>query len=168
MGSIAEVEKVERVTNEDGVPGVDVTCDPGGEERFTAHHIQPVGDDALPLPGDYAETVDAPGAGAEDAVGYVDVRNVGVALPGEKRTYARNLAGEVVCEIWAKRNGDVELRSIAAGGKIILNGAEIDQQGNFTTPGEVTAKAETPAAVKLSTHLHPTGVGPAGPPTPGT
>lgn len=40
--------------------------------------------------------------------------------------------------------------------------------GAITAGGEITAKAGTPAAVKVSTHTHPTGVGPSGPPTPGS
>lgn len=39
--------------------------------------------------------------------------------------------------------------------------------GNMTATGEITAKSET-APVNLSTHVHPTAVGPSSPPTPGT
>ena len=48
-----------------------------------------------------------------------------------------------------------------------LNGVTIDPTGNVEAPGEVTAKAAT-APVNLSTHLHPTAMGPSGAPTPGT
>jgi len=50
---------------------------------------------------------------------------------------------------------------------INANGVEIDASGNATAPGEVTAKAAT-TPVNLSTHLHPTAMGPSGAPTPGT
>jgi phage baseplate assembly protein gpV len=40
-------------------------------------------------------------------------------------------------------------------------------KGAITADGEVTAMATGPG-VKLSTHIHPTGVGPTGAPTPGT
>lgn len=50
---------------------------------------------------------------------------------------------------------------------ITANEVAIDEQGNLTTPtgAEVAAQG---GLVKLSTHLHPTAMGPSGPPTPGT
>lgn len=50
--------------------------------------------------------------------------------------------------------------------KIIIKG-DIEITGNLWTSGEITAK-KTTSPVNLSTHTHPTGVGPSGPPNPGT
>lgn len=162
MSSIGPVESVERATDE-GVPVVNVKIDPGGQATFTGENFAPAGDDSLPLPADSAVVVDA--SGRDVVVGYVDPKNEGKAAPGEKRTYARDAAGKVVAEIWAKANGDVAITSLEAGGKIILNGVEIDQQGNIKAPGEITGMAAT-TAVNVTTHVHPTGVGPSGPPKP--
>lgn len=51
--------------------------------------------------------------------------------------------------------------------RVSINGVVIDPQGNVYAPGEITAKATT-SPVNLSTHVHPTGVGPTSAPTPGT
>lgn len=64
----------------------------------------------------------------------------------------------------ANSNGELDL---AEDGTVTINGLRIDPQGNLSTPGEVTAKDQT-APVNLSTHLHPTAMGPSGAPTPGT
>ncbi|MEW6525092.1 MAG: Gp138 family membrane-puncturing spike protein [Spirochaetota bacterium] len=50
--------------------------------------------------------------------------------------------------------------------KIIIKG-DIEITGNLWASGEITAK-KTTMPVNLSTHTHPTGVGPSGPPNPGT
>ena len=64
----------------------------------------------------------------------------------------------------------------ASGGtvKIVVGGTVFEQTssgisitGDLTVSGEVTARSGT-QPVHLSTHQHPTGVGPSGPPTPGT
>jgi len=48
-------------------------------------------------------------------------------------------------------------------------GGKLRVEGDLEVTGEVTAKAASPAtAVSLSTHLHPTAMGPSGAPTPGT
>lgn len=169
-GRLAEVKSIER-SSDDGVHGVDVQVD-AGDEEVTAEHYGEPGVDALPLPGDQALLQAAEGAGAETVSEYLDPKNEGKSLPGERREYARDADGNVAAEFWIKGNGDVAITSIKAGGKIILNGVEIDQQGNITTPGDVTAVAGTAEVplpgVKLSTHLHGTGVGPTTGPTPGT
>lgn len=58
--------------------------------------------------------------------------------------------------------GKIEMK---VGGSLDLNGVIIDSSGNLTSPAEVRAMG--PAGVKLSTHPHPTAMGPSGPPTPG-
>lgn len=52
-------------------------------------------------------------------------------------------------------------------GDLTVNG-DLTVSGDIKAAGEITAKNGTPASVKLSTHTHPTGVGPSGPPTPGS
>lgn len=163
----AEVLDPERKTGD--VPTLDVKVEIASGDNLTADHFDSSGVDAPPLPGDNALIVEHAGEGGGAVSGYHDPKNAGTALPGERRTYARDAAGTIVAEIWAKRDGTVKITSIAAGSKLNLNGVEIDQDGNMTVPGEVTAKAASPAtSVKLSTHLHPTGVGPTSAPTPGT
>ena len=162
MGSIAEVLAFDRV--EDG--GSVVKVDVGGSVPETCEHFADSGDDAQPLPGDFVALGDSPGAGAEQVTGYSDSTEK-KAGAGEKRIYARTAAGVLAAEIWLKANGDVEITSLAAGGAITLNGVRIDQDGNITTPGDLTVMSET-APVTVSTHLHPTAMGPSGPPTPGT
>lgn len=64
----------------------------------------------------------------------------------------------------------------ASGGKVrIVVGSTVFEQtesgisitGDLTVSGEVTAKSGA-QPVRLSTHVHPTGVGPSGAPTPGS
>lgn len=171
-GQIGIVESSERAEDE-GAHVVEVQCDPGGGAAVTAEHYAPPGVDARPLPGDTVALQPSTGSGRMQAAGYADTRNEGKAEAGEHRVYARDANGEVVAEVWVKGNGDVAIRSIKAGGKVTINGVEIDQDGNIATPGAVAASGEITAmatgpGVKLSTHLHPTAIGPTSPPTPGT
>lgn len=167
LGTVAHVER----SSKDGVPTVEVHVEIG-DETITAELMQEPGVDALPLPGDEVAIEEAEGAGDTIATAFADPKNTGTAEEGERRQYARDAEGTLVCEIWQKKDGTIVLKSIASGSKLDLNGVLIDQQGNIVAPGEITAMAGTPEAplpgVKVSQHLHPTGVGPSGPPTPGT
>ena len=169
---MAEVVSVEGV--ESTPEGVVLSCDAGGGPLVSADHYGPSGDDSPPLPGDFASVEDArTGGGHKLVLGYHDPNNASKAANGEVRRYARASSGAVTCEFWLKGNGDVEITSIKTGGVVRINGVEIDQQGNIKTPGkldadgEVTAQSSS-APVALSTHLHPTGMGPSDKPTPGT
>lgn len=167
MGRVGEVNEFARGTFE-GAQSPEITVDVGSGSPSTAQHHGSPGEDSPPLPGvDFAHLSESPGAGSQDAVGYVDTVNEGKASPGEVRRIARAADGTPVAELWLKQSGDVEITSLKAGGKLTLNGVEIDQDGNISAPGEVTAKAG-PGAVNVSTHLHPTAMGPSGAPTPGT
>lgn len=178
MGRLGEVQSFERTED-----GPDVTVDAGGGDLATAQHFEPAGYDAQPLPGDTAATQSSAGAGHEQALGYLDAKNDGKAEPGEARIYARRADGTPVCEFWLKASGDIEITSLpAAGGKIIINGVEIDQQGNITTPGAVDATGNITSAalvqgnevasatVHLTTHVHTSAAAgaPTSPPTPGS
>lgn len=166
MGTTAVVTGTERVSDDDG-EGLIVTYDEHGAAPEEAEHYAPAGDDSPPLPGDFPAVDDAPGRGNKRITGYVDSKNKGKALEGEKRVYARAADGSVAAEIWLHGDGLVEILSLKPGGKYKIGKVEIDEDGNITTPGEVTAKADTPAKVTLTQHIHPTGTGPSGPATPG-
>jgi hypothetical protein len=173
-GRLGKVSHCER-TKKDGVPTVQVFVELGDDqnpETVTAELLSPPGVDALPLPGDEVVIEEAEGSGDTIAQAFADIINEGLAADGEHRTYARDASGAIACEIWCKGDGTVAVKSIKAGSKIDLNGVLIDQQGNITAPGEVQAMVGTPdvplPGVKLSRHLHPTGVGPTSAPTPGT
>lgn len=167
------VRSFARVTADDGTQLVEVQVDAGGGELLTIEHAADCGDDAPPLAGDYASISDSTGQGAVRSAGYTDTKNAGTALGGEKRIYARDPDdGSVVAELWLKGTGDIAIASIKSGGKIILNGVEIDQDGNMTVPGKVDATGEVTtmaagAPVTLSQHFHGSGTGPTTAPIPG-
>lgn len=165
MGRIAEVQTTRRVADADG-HGLDVQCDPAGGANVTAPVFGPAGVDAVPLPGDYVALEDSTGAGAEQATGFADVRLSGRAQPGEVRIYARKSDGSLAIELWLKTDGTLV---IGSGGDVTINGVVITAQGEVKAPGEVTAKASSPAtSVGLSTHIHGSNTGPTTPPTKGT
>lgn len=152
----------------------EVKGDPGGGAIFTADHFSPAGYDSQPVEGDYFSTHDGPGTGDEIVSGYHDPNEANrKAGPGEARTYARDSSGAVACEVFCKADGTIEIKSLAGGSKLNLNGVEIDQNGNIKTPGNVLAIGEVTAkdgadSVSLSGHLHNTAMGPTSGPTPGT
>jgi hypothetical protein len=179
MSGIAIVLSFERKNDEDG-HGINVNLDPGGEP-FTADHFGVPGIDAPPMRDDSAALVESHGAGQEQAVGYEDTKNAGQAQAGEIRIYARDANGAPMCTVFIRNDGRIQMSNangsieLAADGPVNINGLVIDVDGNVTTPGqisadgEVTAMAVSPAtSVTLSQHIHPTGVGPSSPATPGT
>ncbi len=167
---IGEVKGFERGTDTDGALVSEVKVDQGGSNLVTAELFEGPGVDAPPLDGDLVALVEGPGRGTKLAVAAWDPKNAGKAAPGEYRVIARDpVTGAPALELWMKGNGDADITSIKPGGKVTINGVEIDQQGNLKAPGEVTAKAASPTtSVTLSLHTHPTGTGPSGPPQPGT
>lgn len=170
--AVAEVLSVTR-TEVDGVHVTDIKADPGGGDNITAQHFATAGDDSHPLPGDSVVMVPEGGSGTEVAVGYLDPKNEPEAQAGERRLYSRDEDGAIQAVIWLKNDGSILIDNgsgtveLAAGGDVTINGVTIDTSGNISAPGEVTAMADA-APVNLSTHQHPTAMGPSGPPTPGT
>lgn len=82
------------------------------------------------------------------------------ALPNGPAPAAELLEGVSGTDLVIGHVSGSPLLSMAASGNVTL-------AGNLLVTGEVTAKsASTP--VSLSTHQHPTAMGPSGPPTPGT
>lgn len=164
----AVVQSFARVAGDDG-PLVDVQVDTGGGQLLTLEHVADCGEDAPPLAGDFVAISESTGQGAARSAGYVDPKNAGVALGGEKRIYARVPAdGTLAGFIWIHGDGLIEIVGLAAGQAYKIGKVLIDAAGNITTPGEITAKAGTAASVGLSTHLHGSGTGPTTAPTPGT
>lgn len=128
MGRVAEVLATER----DADGALVVKVDPGGGAVTEIAHFAPPGVDAVPLPGDFAALEDSSGAGAEQTYGYHDPENAGTAEPGEHRAYSRSVDGVVVAELWLKRDGSVELRSlngqplrIVTTGPVILDSPDV-------------------------------------------
>jgi hypothetical protein len=170
MSRTAQVVSSTRVSDVDG-HGLDVTVDPGGGDATTVSHYASSGDDAPALASDFCALTDASGTGAENVVGYADVKNAGKAAPGEKRIYARKPDGSVTCDIWLKGDETIVMTFGAGGsfeckanGDVVINGVTISKLGAITARGEVTANAAT-IPVKLAGHTHLTaGTGaPVGP-----
>lgn len=161
------VQSAERVTTEDGLNLVEVTIDAGGGELLTLEHLAEPGDDSLPLAGDFVAVSESTGQGALRAAGYVDTKNAGTALGGEKRIVARAPDGSIAAFVWIHGDGLIEIMGLAAGQAYKIGKVMIDKDGNITTPGEVTAKAGTPALVTLTQHTHGSGTGPTTAPLPG-
>jgi hypothetical protein len=105
---IATVVTVER--DNDGPPTLDVRVDSAGDSN-TTDHFDSAGVDAPPLPGDSVLLVQQDGEGEEAVSGYHDPKNAGVAEPGERRTYARDAEGTLVCEVWLKKDGSVHIEA---------------------------------------------------------
>ncbi len=145
MGLIGRVLSFSRVTDENGSKLDEVEFDPGGGPNLTGNHFSSPGDDSQPLPDDYLATVPGPRSGGRDAVGYMDVKNEGVAGPGEKRIYARSVGGTIVAEVYLKSDGSVIIKNDLGGvmlfstGDILANNVLIDVLGNITTAGIITA-----------------------------
>lgn len=113
-----------------GAEGKDIKSDRGSGDNVTAQHFSAPGDDALPLPGDYNALSGATGTGRQTSVGYRDGKNEGKAAPGEKRIYARDAEGVLVCEVWLKNTGEVEISTVASGADVIINGVRIPADGS--------------------------------------
>lgn len=178
MGLISIVKQFARAVV-DGAFKVGITHDPGSGDSNDAEAYGPSGDDSPPLPEDFALLVDTPGSGRQNAVGYMDTRNEGVAEAGEKRTYARDANGELVATIWMKGDGTIFISNgngtieMAPSGDVTINGVTIDTAGNISTDGDIDAGGDITATgevtggavpIALSTHTHNDSIG--GPTTP--
>lgn len=159
MGRTAEVVAVDRTD-----AGHDIQVDPGGGAIVSATDFGPAGDDSPPLPGDLAAVSRSSGTGREHVTGYHDPNNDRVALDGEKRIYGRDANGNIVGEAHIKRDGSVVVTN-QSGAIVTLNpDGSVSVNGGKVTP---TGDYITAAGVSLDTHVHPTALGPSGPPTPG-
>lgn len=129
-----------------GVISGDVKNDPGGGALLQSKLAQDGGADCPPLPDDYVITVESQGTGETVAVGVVDGHNALSALPGERRTYARNAAGEIVVTFHEKRDGSARLSNasghfeLQADGEVNINGVRITPGGDVITPNGVSLR----------------------------
>ncbi len=128
----------------------DARVDTGGGYNVDAAHFAGAGDDSAPLPEDYTILVPLPREGGFAAAGYADPVNDPVALPGEKRIYARDPGtGAVVGSIRLFNDGSITLSNdegamtLAADGGFTINGVIIAADGTVTAPGAITADAIT-------------------------
>ena len=163
MGFIAIVLSFTHVSR-NGLTVSDVKVDPGGGANVTAEHFSASGDDAQPLPGDYAVAIDVESSGRRlAAAGYIDSTNTPTAGPGEKRIYGRGASGAAVNQVFLKADGSIlasnslgawELR---ADGFIDLNGVTIDPSGKVTIPNSLNL-----AGKEVAGHGHPQGNDSAG------
>ena len=136
----------------------EATVDPGGGAILTAEHFAGAGDDAQPLPNDYAITVSVQRSGGQVAVGYVDMSNAQTAMPGEKRLYSRSTAGGQVAEVWLRNEGTVRISNgsgtltLMPNGTINLNGVTIDAAGNVIVPDSLVVRGD-----EVADHTHAAG-----------
>ena len=157
MGRTAVVLEFDR--SEDGP---DVKADPGGGANVTAPHYSAPGDDSAPLPGDVVAMSRSNGTGAEHVTGYHDGKNDGIAKAGEKRIYARDPAGVVVAEVYLQGDGTILFKNASGAGTLNPDGSMTLNGAKVTLTGDVI----TASGVSLDLHVHPTPMGPSGPPTP--
>lgn len=113
MGGINIIKSViRRVRN---ISVLDLTLDPGGGSNITSEHFSSAGDDSFPLPFDKAVTVDIRRSGGEVVVGYLDTKNPGITVGGEKRIISRDpITGLPVSQVYLKTDGEIEVSNAAA------------------------------------------------------
>jgi hypothetical protein len=134
-----------------GLATVKVDQGGGGDNRVWDHYAD-AGEDSVPLPDDYVQSVSTEGSGRASAVGYIDPKNEGKAAAGEKRIYARDAeTGETVAEIWLKADGSIEM---SASGGITINGVTIAGNGQISTPTGIDSPSVVAAGKELAGHTH--------------
>lgn len=139
MGAVSQVLSTD---------GKDVKASRGNENNVTARHFTAAGDDSHPLPGDYCALSSASGTGRQTAVGYMDKVNPPKAAPGEKRIYARDESGAVVCEMWLKNSGEINISTESSGADVVINGVRIPADGSDVI---------LPNGRSIMLHQHPQG-----------
>lgn len=131
ISEIGLVKSTSIVTNDYGVPLLEVTAQVGGEEIISAEFFPMPGEDSRPLPGDWVFLVRRPGAGRYVAIGMIDDVLLTTSA-GEKRIYSRLADGTIVAEL-KLFNGDVraELQVYDDGGSSVAK-LEFRQTGQVT------------------------------------
>ncbi len=174
MGMTGQVLSFERQEGTNG--SISQTKFQNGEFPETAPHFADPGDDSHPLPDDLVALSATTGTGAVNAVAYLDPKNKPKTQPGEKRIYARDENGAAIAEFWLKNDGSIFLGNakgsigLQANGNVIINGVEIDTDGNITTPAKVEAAELEADSIKSGvnefvghTHTSTTPGNPTGP-----
>ena len=132
--------------------------DSGGQNNFTAEHFSDPGDDSQPLPDDYVVTVGVQRSGGQVAAGYVDLKNLQTAGPGEKRIYARDSTGAAINQVWLQSSGDIRINNgsglivMSANGTVNINGVTISAAGVVTVPDSLRVAGD-----EVAQHIHPAG-----------
>jgi len=157
VGWLRRVLGYER-TERRGAKVADVEADAGGGDVVTAEHYQPAGDDAQPLPDDYAVTVPGAGSGREVAVAFLDPVNTGEAAPGERRIYARDSEGAPVAWVHLRADGSATVEN-DSGALVLTPAGDVEVSGDLTVEGGIQAGGDVVAdkdgtAISLLNHTH--------------
>jgi len=160
MGGIGRVLSFLRAVR-NGAQVSDVTIDPGGGANVTSEHFSDSGDDASPLPTDYAVYVSIPRQGGQVVVGYIDPINVPKSAPGDKRIRGRDKdTGADVCDVWLKNDGSIKAANalgyyeLRADGVFEVNGVTIGTDGTITTPTGVVTPSAVVNGKEIAEHDH--------------
>jgi len=169
MGRLAKLLSFTRVTRE-GANLSEVKIDPDGGSNITGEHFSAPGDDSYPLITDIVITSTNNRTGGESVIGYIDVKNAGIAAEGDKRIYARDSGGNIVCALWLKNDGTVDLSSdsdvkvtsggaidLTSSGDVNINGVIIKANGDVTMPNSLEV-----AGAEVKSHTHTQGPDSAG------
>jgi hypothetical protein len=143
MGRLASVVEFLR-NNDQGTPTPEVKCDAGDGDPSTAGHFSPPGTDAQPLAVDVAYLGEDLGRGNEQALGYQDPKNAGVAGPGEHRIYSRASDGTIKAAIWLKADGSIVVSNDAGSVELGADG------GLSIGAGQATAELGADGSISLS------------------
>lgn len=169
MGRIVKVLSFIRTLRNDAKVS-DAKVDTGGGANVTAEHYASAGDDAHPLPDDYAITNNVQQTGKEAVVGYLDIKNDQKAQPGDKRIYARDAdTGVMIVEIWLKNDGTVTTSNdngsftLQVNGDVTINGVIIAANGDVTIPNSLILNGKELDGHDHSINTGSSAPGPTGP-----
>jgi hypothetical protein len=141
-----------------GAQVAEVEGDHGGGYLRTGDQALAPGDDANPLPGDYAVTIPGVGSGSEHVVGCIDPVNGGETEPGGRRIYARDDGGAVVASVHLEPDGTATIEN--DGGTLTLTpDGDVEASGDLTVEGDIKAGGDIVAdkdgtAISLLNHTH--------------
>lgn len=122
----------------------EATVDKSGGDNIIADHFDGPGEDASPMPGDYAAMLPIQRSGAAVAVGYVDPLNEPQTGPGEKRIYSRDEDGVAIAQVFLKKDGTILLSNPIGSTTMLPDGnTEIKNENGTVTlapDGTITLK----------------------------
>lgn len=148
----------------------DVIVKPGGGNNVTAEQYIPI--DKQPLLTDYAFIVKDSGTGRHVVLGYTDPINQSEANAGEEGIKGRNINGSIVCRIFARNDGTIQVNNdngfftLSPDGNININNVIINPIGNITTPQSIMAQninvtdSLRAGGKEIVNHTHPAGTPP--------
>ncbi|AUR91254.1 hypothetical protein NVP1158O_27 [Vibrio phage 1.158.O._10N.261.45.E12] len=108
-----------------------IKADRGAYDINEMEHLQPLGDDSRPLPQDDGWSDRTSQNGVDVYLGAFDYDNK-IADPGEKRTYARNDAGEVVNHVYLKKDGTIIIANDSYSKTINPDGSWVETNGAYS------------------------------------